>query len=242
MSDPLLTFDSTGRWIPRRDGLKDCVWAVFPSDHLLIDARTLDPVEAGDTGCPAGWHGWSSAFIELDDVSALQLSMNDQPVGTERTVRKDARPSFQLGPTVAGVLTPDGRSVYSTRPWVMLPPSQTEPAPAWNVRVRRLGDTAWIADESWTGDDVETCVDPFDDAEERQLGLFEIMATGPLGSDARCVVFLAEGLETNFDTLVRVPASGGFRRAAARLRQKGFRYRRAARSNLVRETWKSRSN
>ena len=208
-SDPLLTFDTTGRWIPRRDGLKDYVWAVFPSDHQLIDARTLDPVESRDVGCPAGWHGWSSAFIELDGLSALQLSLNDQPVGTERTVRKDARPRFELGATVAGALTLDGRSVHNTRPWVMLPPSRTEPVTEWNVRARRLGDIAWIADATWTGEDVETCVDPFDDAEEPQLGLFEIMATGPLGSDACCVVFLAEGLEPRFDTLVRVPGPGG---------------------------------
>jgi hypothetical protein len=221
-SDPLLTFDTTGRWIPRRDGLKDCVWAVFPSDHQLVDARTLDPVESRDAGCPAGWHGWSSAFIELDDLSALQLSLNDQLVGTERTVRKDARPRFELGATVGGALTPDGRSVHHRRPWVMLPPSRTEPPTEWNVRVRRLGDVAWIADETWAGEDVETCVDPFDDAEEPQLGLFEIMVTGPLGSDARCVVFLAEGLEPSFNTLVRIPTPGGLTRCSGEVEAEGL--------------------
>lgn len=221
-SDPLLVFDKTGRWIPKRDGLKDCVWAVFPSDHELVDARTRTPVECCDVGCPVGWHGWSSAFIELDDVSALQLLLNGQPVGTERMVRKDARPSFQLGPTVAGVFTTDGRSVYSARPWVMLPPSETDSAPSWHVRVRRLGDIAWIADELWDGEDVETCVDPFDDAEEPQLGLFEIMASGPVGADVRCVVFLAEGLESSFDTVVRVPESGGLTPCVGNVDAEGF--------------------
>lgn len=221
-SDPLLAFDKTGRWIPKRDGLKDCVWAVFPSDHELVDARTRTPVECRDTGCPVGWHGWRSAFIELDDVSALQLLLDGQSVGTERMVRKDARPSFQLGQTVAGVFTTDGRSVYSARPWVMLPPSDTDPAPSWHVRVRRLGDIAWIADESWNGEDVETCVDPFDDAEEPQLGLFEITASGPVGADARCVVFLAEGLESSFDTLIRVPASGDLTPCVGKIEADGF--------------------
>lgn len=221
-SDPLLVFDKTGRWVPTRDGLKDCVWAVFPSDHELVDVRTGTPVECCDTGCPSGWQGWSSAFVELDEVSALRLSLNGQPVGNERQVRKDARPSFQLGPTVAGVFTSDGRSVHATRPWVMLPPSETNPAPSWNVRVRRLGDIAWIADESWTGEEVETCVDPFDDTNESQLGLFEIMAAGPLGADARCVVFLAEGLESSFDSLVRVPEAGGLAPCVGKVEADGF--------------------
>ncbi|WP_232007750.1 hypothetical protein, partial [Mycobacterium gordonae] len=208
-ADPLLTFDRTGHWIPRRDGLKDCVWAIFPRDHQLVDASTLRPIDIGETGCPVGWRGWRSAFVELDHVNALQLALKDQLVGSERTVRKDARPSFQLGDAVPGVLAADGRMVYNERPWVMLPLSETHPAPQWNVRVRRLGDTEWIADESWTAEDVETCVDPFDDAEEPQLGLFEIVVSGPLGADARCVIFLAEGLELAFDTQVRVPVQGG---------------------------------
>jgi hypothetical protein len=208
-SDPLLTFTKSGRWIARRDALKDCVWAVYPDDHQLVDARTMSPVDCPDIGCPAGWHGWRSAFVELDDIRALQLCADGVAVGTERLVRKDARPTFDLGPSVTGVLTADGRTVYRSRPWVMLPPSTTDPAPGWTVRVRRVGESEWIANKCWTGEDVETCVDPFDDAEESQLGLFEIVVTGPLGSDARCVVFVAEGLHTTFDMLLRVPTKGG---------------------------------
>lgn len=221
-SDPLLIFDKSGRWIPKRDGLKDCVWAVYPNDHELIDPRSQTSVECSDTGSPAGWLGWRSAFVELDSVSALQLRRNGIPVGAERAVRKDARPSFQLAAPVAGLLASDGRSVYADRPWVILPPSDTYPAPSWNVKVRRLGDTAWIADEEWTGDDVETCVDPFDDAEEFQLGLFEILATGPLGADARCVLFLAEGIQPSFDTPVRVPGPGGLTPCVAEAEAAGF--------------------
>ena len=90
-------------------------------------------------------------------------------VGTQRWVRKDARPRFEFRTPVAGVLSPEGRQVYAARPWVMLPATRTDPAPEWNVRTRRLGESAWIVDESWTGENVETCVDPFDDAEESQL-------------------------------------------------------------------------
>ncbi|MFW3123671.1 hypothetical protein MMAG44476_38438 [Mycolicibacterium mageritense DSM 44476 = CIP 104973] len=208
-ADPLLTFDEKGHWIPRRDGLKDCVWAVFPDDHQLVDARTNEPVEYRDSGCPAGWHRWRSAFVELDDVDALQLQRNGVLVGTPRWVRKDARPRFLLGEMAAGVVTAEGRTVYSSRPWVMLPATRTEAAPTWNVRVRRVGDADWLVDEEWLGEDEEVCVDPFDDAEEAQLGYFEILVTGPMGSDARCVMFLAEGLHASFEPPIRVPESGG---------------------------------
>lgn len=209
-SDPLLTFDSRGRRIARRDALKDQVWVVFPDSYQLVDGPTRNPVECRDQGCPAGWRGWRSAFVELQNVTALQLWAEGALVGTQRLVRKDARPDFHLGSIVPGVHSADGRSVYSTRPWVMLPPSITNPAPEWIVRVRRVGETEWITNASWTGEDVETCVDPFDDAEEAQLGLFEIFVSGPLGTDARCVIFIAEGLDTAFDTSIRAPAPGGF--------------------------------
>ena len=48
-----------------------------------------------------------------------------------------------------------------------------------------------------------------DDAEDPQLGLFEIFVTGPLGADARVVVFLAEGLWVEVDRAIRLPESDG---------------------------------
>ncbi|KUI27328.1 hypothetical protein [Mycobacterium sp. GA-2829] len=209
-ADPLLAFDASGRWIPRRDGLKEGVWTVFPEECRLIDTRTGETVHAQDSGSPGGWHGWRSAFIDLSNITALQLVTADQVrLGSPHPVRKDARPSFVLGSPVGGASAPDGRTVYSTRPWVMLPPSQTDPAPEWVVRVRRLGALEWIVEESWRAEDVETCVDPFDDDENPQLGHFEIVVNGPLGADARCVLFMAEGLELHFDTPIRVPGPDG---------------------------------
>ncbi|WP_233209466.1 hypothetical protein [Mycobacterium sp. ENV421] len=208
-SDPLLVFDANGRWIGRRDGLKDAAWAVFPDDHQLVDTRSSTPVTINDDGRPAGWHGWRSAFVELEDIEALQLTHGGDPVGNPRWVRKDLRPRFQLRSKILGMTATDGQAVYGTRPWVMLPATTADPAPEWDVKVRRFGDTEWIVDESWRSEDVETCVDPFDDAEESQLGLFEFMVTGPMGADARCSVFLAEGVDVQFDPAIRVPDSRG---------------------------------
>lgn len=208
-ADPLLTFDQRGHWIPRRDGLKDGVWALFPEGHQVVDAHTKNPVPYRDTGSPAAWNGWRSAFVELDDVSGLQLMRDGATIGTERPVRKDARPRFHLGPAVSGLVAADGRTVYSERPWVMLPATRSDPPPRWNVKVRRSGDSEWMVDGEWYGESDETAVDPFDDSDEFQLGLFEILVAGPMGADARCVLFLAEGLDTRFKPAIRMPTSGG---------------------------------
>lgn len=208
-SDPMLAFDSEGRWIGRKDGLKDAAWLVHPDDHQLVDPRTLQPIKIHDAGAPAGWLGWRSVFVELADVDALQLMHGESLVGTPRWVRKDLRPRFQLGPKILGLTTPEGRAVHSVRPWVILPATRADPAPSWSVRVRRFGDSDWIVDESWYSEDIETCVDPFDDAEQSQLGLFEFTVTGPMGADARCVMFLAEGVEATFEPTIRVPDANG---------------------------------
>lgn len=208
-SDPLLVFDKSGNLITRHSGLKECVWVVFPEDHQLVDAGTRRPVSCQDTGCPAGWHGWQSAFVELDGLVALQLLRGGELIGTPRRVLRAVQPFFEFGSPVPGVATLDGRTVYGRRPWVILPAAAVISPPKWNVRVRRYGETEWIVNETWLGEVAETCVDPFDDNEDPQLGIFEILVSGPIGSDARCICFLAEGLQTSFQPILRVPIPGG---------------------------------
>ena len=209
-ADPLLTFSEDGAWIPRRDGLKDAVWAVYPHDCELVDPTSATLVDvSGDSGNPEGWRGWRSSLIELTKVNAVQLRCGTELIGTPRTVRKDARPTFRFVDPLVGVKTLDGRSVYAQRPWVMLP-SSADVSTRWRVRTRRLGDTAWLANETWDAEGEETCVDPFDDDEHPQLGLFEVLVSGPLGADARAVFFLAQGLWLEFDADLRAPAARGF--------------------------------
>lgn len=208
-ADPLLTFGEKGQWIPRHDGLIDVAWVVYPQSHTLIDAVTGTPVKERDEGNPAGWPGWRSAFVELGGVSALQLESLGERVGTPRVVRKEVRPRFELGEPLTGVYTSEGRSVYAERPWVMLPSSLDDRGTQWQVRVRRVGNTDWAVVGNWRAEAEETCVDPFDDAPEPQLGLFEVDVSGPLGSKARCVVFVAEGLSVEYDVNLRVPQGNG---------------------------------
>lgn len=207
--DPLLTFGDKGQWIPHHDGLLDVAWVVYPQIYTLIDAVSGEAVKERDEGNPTGWPGWRSAFVELGDIGALQLEHFGERIGTPRLVRKEIRPRFELGTPLRGICTSEGRSVYPERPWVMLPPSLDKATPHWQVRVRRVGDVEWAIAEDWQSEQEETCVDPFDDASEPQLGLFEVDVAGPLGSNARCVVFLAEGLSVEYDTDLRIPQGEG---------------------------------
>lgn len=216
-SDPLLIFSATGTWVPRRDGLKDAVWAAYPADHELVDPLTGNPVAITDAGSPTGWHGWRTVYIDLDAVGALQLRHNGQLLGTPKPVRKDGRPKIELGEPIPGVLSAAGHQVYGARPSVMLPPSALDSSRSWRLRVRRHGTTEWIVDKGWDTQEVETCIDPFDEAETSQLGLFDIVVTGPLGADARVVVFIAEGLWAEFDTAVRLPAARGLTACTAEI-------------------------
>lgn len=207
--DPLLTFSAAGEWIPRRDGLKDAVWVIYPDSNHLVDPATEAPVVLMNEGSPIGWLGWKSAFVELATVGSLQLQFNEQPIGSERQVRKDARPRFQVSEPIRGLRSLQGHPVLTTRPWVLLPATRSEPPAQWRVRTRRLGDTDWTVDDSWNAEEDETAVDPFDDAVDAQLGLFEVVVTGPLGADARFVFFIAEGLWAETSRVVRVPEGDG---------------------------------
>lgn len=217
-SDPLMIFTAEGSWIPRSDALKrEHIWAIYPSDSELVDPQSNEPVASTATGTPAGWRGWNSVYVDLTRVDAIQLRKNDSLIGRKRLVRRDTAPTFDLGEPVAGCQSGDGRTVYSSRPWIMLPASYAEQKPSWRIRTRRLDSQKWLVDDRWDSADIATCVDPFDDALERQLGAFEIVVTGPLGADARAVVFLAESLTIDFDRPLRFPVAHGLSPTAALL-------------------------
>ena len=221
-SDPLLTFDVEGAWLSRRNMLSEQIWAIYPSDAELVDAESAETIDTlTDTGgTPGGWRGWRSTFLDLSSNS-VQLRRGQQMLGTARTVRRSNAAKFQLGLRIDGCETLDGRAVYSERPWIILPPTPSQRAIDWRIRTRRVGEDVWLVDDQWSSEDVEASVDPFDDAEESQLGLFEIVVTGPLGADIRTVVFLAEAIGVVFEPEFRLPTGAGLSTCAAALESDG---------------------
>lgn len=217
-SDPLLIFASDGSWIPRRDALKNGVWVIHPSNTDLFDPQADGAISVGhESGSPAGWRGWNSSYIDLEQVVALQLQRNGTPIGAVHSVRQDA-PKFEFGEALLGCRTPAGRAVHSGRPLVILPPTTSQQPTEWRVRVRRVGASDWMSDDRWLSEENEAEVDPFDGADDGLLGLFEIVVSGPIGSDERAVVFLAEGLSVEFDTELRTPSPGGLISCSAVIR------------------------
>jgi hypothetical protein len=217
-SDPLLIFSPDGSWVPRRDALKDGVWVVHPSDADLYDPQNDRTISAtGDSGSPLGWRGWVSSFVDLSTVSALQLRRRGHVIGTVRSVREDA-PTFEFKEPLLGCRTAEGRTVYAERPMVILPPSSSNQPTVWRVRTRRVGATEWMSDEGWQSEENEAEADPFDDSDPGLLGLFEIIVSGPIGSDERAIVFLAEGLAVEFDTKLRIPSPAGLTPCTASIR------------------------
>jgi hypothetical protein len=214
-ADPLMIFSSGGQLVPRHDGMRETAWAVFPDGHDLVDTTTLKPATLNDEGCPAGWHGWRSAFIELDNVHGLQLYKNGDLVGTPRRIYRAERPHLHPASPIPGLTTADGPTVYADRPAVTLPATTVEPAPKWAVRVRHPGEQEWLFDQSVAASKVEVHVDPFAESVAPQLGLFEILVTGPMGLDVRGAFFIAEGLTTQFHPTIRVPDNGRLSGCAA---------------------------
>ncbi|BBE46945.1 MULTISPECIES: hypothetical protein [Rhodococcus] len=210
--DPLILFAADGRWIQQRATLpKGQVIALFPRDAQLVDAVSDSPIESGvEPSSPVGWQGWTTAFVDLTEHHSIRLARTQtSETGVARSVRNSASPTFAFGESILGLKALNGLTVYSTRPEITLPAHHSAASVSWRVRVRREGETAWLVDDEWITEAETTSLDPFSDNTSSLLGLFEIVVTGPLGSDIRQKVFLAEDLAISFDRDFRYPVVGG---------------------------------
>ena len=159
-------------------------------------------------GCPAGWHGLAQRLHRTRRRSRTTAVQERRTCRRTHRVYRAERPHLHPGSPVPGLTTIEGRMVYPDRPVVTLPATNADPAPKWTVRVRHSGAQEWLFDHSVFASNVEIRVDPFAESPEPQLGLFEILVTGPMGLDVRGVFFIAEGLATRFHPAIRVPDDG----------------------------------
>ncbi|MEE2032319.1 hypothetical protein [Rhodococcus chondri] len=210
--DPLLVFDSEGRWIPRHTALpRQCVLAVYPSDAQVVDVGTgLTVMPTFTPDVPVGWTGWSIAELDLSTCRSIALTRRGvRAPGGVRTVRDATTPTFEHGVPVDGLQTLNGLTVYGSRPEVTLPANPGKQDIVWRIRVKRPDSSNWVVDTEVHGANEDLAVDPFEPIDDAVLGLFEIHVSGPIGSDLRQQAFLAEGISIDYTRPFRFPVSGG---------------------------------
>ncbi|MEV1133389.1 hypothetical protein [Rhodococcus coprophilus] len=210
--DPLLVFDTDGRWIPRHTALPcGCVLVVHPSDAQVVDVgtgMTLMPTFPADS--PVGWTGWSAAELDLATAGSIVLTRRGtRAAGGVRTVRDAATPTFEHGVVVEGLQTLNGLTVYGSRPEVTLPANSGKQDVVWRIRVKRPDTSSWLVDTEVSGTAEELVVDPFESIDDAVLGMFDVQVSGPIGNDLRQQVFLAEGISIEYTRPFRFPATGG---------------------------------
>lgn len=218
-ADPLLLFDIEGQLLPRRSALpRDVVLAVHPGDAQVVDAAGGGSVPSHeDVRSPSGWRGWRAHTIDLTDHDSIQLRRGGTALGLIREVRAVGAPTFETPDPLEGVTTTNGLSVYAQRPLVVLPKYRgTEPV-EWRVRVRHAGRSDWLVTEDWESSSEQACLDPFDELPPGLLGHFEVVVSGPLGSDLRASLFLAEGLSVDHGVYFRAPVPGGLSPSVTRV-------------------------
>jgi len=211
-ADPMVLFANSGHLIGRRDPVPlGTVYALFPKGHELSDGGTGEILEPEiDLGVPSGWLNWRLVTVSTVDLRSLQLVDETRAkVGGARVVRNSFLPELKLDTPIAGVASVNGALVYATRPEVWLPRHPAGRSIRWQVGVRRIGEGGWVAQQSWELDNEDVSVDPFGDVPDGLLGAFEILVRGPLGSDLRRTVMIAEGLAVEADTPFRYPEGSG---------------------------------
>ncbi len=217
--DPLLLFDSEGTLLPRHQALpRDIVVACYPEDSSVIDAATETIVTSlEDLSAPSGWQGWLARSIDLADHNSVQLCRRDTVLGTVRKVRAIGAPIIELAAPLEGLTTVSGLSVYGERPLITLPSVAGAGPETWRVRVRRSGQSEWLVSEDWLSSAERACLDPFAGQPPGLLGLFDVLVSGPLGSDQRATVFIAEGVTVDHDGYFRYPVPRGLSQSVSQI-------------------------
>lgn len=210
-ADPMLLFTLAGRFVKPRAALpRGEVLALFPDDGSVVDAESDEAlVGTGDDRTPSGWQGWRARVLDLTSHDAIQLRRGGRPSGSVRGVRSVGSPRIDFSDPIVGLRSAEGLRVYAQRPKVTLPQHLGAEPVTWRVKVRESGQSYWLANNEWFSDTVEVSLDPFDETGPGLLGLYEISISGPMGSDLRYSVFLAEGVGVDHGLSFRRSVAGG---------------------------------
>ncbi|WP_137876346.1 hypothetical protein [Rhodococcus sp. Q] len=210
-ADPLLLFTLDGNLVSRTSQLpRGLVLALHPGDAHVVDAVSGEPLASADhPRVPSGWTGWRADTLDLARHDAIVIRRPGRADGVIRGVRSIGAPKFILPEPVPGLFTTNGLSVYGELPTVELPPHIGSEAQNWSVRARRIGDRDWLVDDVWMSETDTTSVEPFDGVTDVLLGQYEILVGGPVGSDQRLALFVADGIGLDHSVQFRKPVTGG---------------------------------
>lgn len=185
----------------------DTVWALLPETWQLKglegELREIEELPA-----PTGsWSGFRLVHVDLEGVKALVLS--DQTTEATRRVSvatPKARPLLQ-GHVVPGVMTEDGCPVYDAMPRVSVPTLEGVKPERWQFRVRADGGVRAFTDEVGA-ERGEVDLAAHAHIEDDSLGVYDLRARGPLGSDLQARFAVVSGLRVKRPARVQLPTDG----------------------------------
>ena len=127
------------------------------------------------------WHGWRNAFIRTRRRSRTTAVQERRTCQRTRQVYRAERPTHPGSP-VPGLTTIEGHGL-SGQP-VVTPATNADPAPEMDGSSSSFGCPEWLFDHSVFAS-MSNSSRSLRRSPEPQLGLFEILVTGPMGLDVR---------------------------------------------------------
>ena len=208
---PLILFTAQGEHIPDTARLpRSEVLAVMPGDLTVLGEHPHAPRVIANYGTPLGWDGWEISQWDLTETMSLrtrtaQDEVRDHLVGSQALPSLFDEPDDPL-PVLPGVFS-EKLPVLHSRPWLDLPALGPDSADTWTIQYRRAGAREWTVQGDYAAPE-QGAVPLFDD-EPEQLGRFDVRVTGPFGARFETSVFVAEGLQIEYDDSLRIPEDNG---------------------------------
>lgn len=201
---PMLVFTLDGRFVPARLSVPDApIWVLYPADAGLASNGELAVVIAG-LEVP-GWTGWKLSQIEIDRGAVLSLTGHP---GAERRCRAHSSPEIVCDEALPGITTAYGSAVYGQVPVIRLP-SRDGTAVDWTIAIRSVKDGTLLVTRRYHFDGEAYVGDIWNEIPRPALGAFDVTVRGPLGTDMRRRIMLAEGLEVIYEPELRVFTDSG---------------------------------
>jgi len=218
-AQPLIAFTTDGAHIAISQRLpRGEMVVVQPNDLEIKGEGRFAPRVAAQYGAPNGWAGWHIHQWDLSETDAIRLQHRTHPPVDFAVGKRELPYLYWTDDDPLDLL--DGvfherLPVFGSRPYIALPPLGPLDVVPWTVRYRRSGAHDWIVQGTYSPDELEAW-ELFEEDHEL-LGRFDIAVTGPDGARFEDSVYVAEGLQIEYDDDVRLPEGDGLSEFGATL-------------------------